>query len=65
MKAQSLTCSARLRLQAQTVPRADSMLSEFPAVPPTPSPTRERERGAISSKWRTTMVVLHLLKHQK
>jgi hypothetical protein len=36
--AQSLTCSARLRLQARTVPRVDSMLSEFPAAPPTLSP---------------------------
>src|SRR5213594_2349568 len=32
--AQSLTCSARIRLQADTVTQADGMPSETPASPP-------------------------------
>ena len=43
MKPHPLTCSARIRLQADTVTQADGMPSETPASPPTLS-QRERVR---------------------
>jgi glycosyltransferase involved in cell wall biosynthesis len=42
----ALTCSARPRLQARTVPPAGSMLPETLASPPSPSPARGRGESA-------------------
>lgn len=46
--AQSLTCSARIRLQADTVTQAGDMSPEFPALPPALSPEGEGENSRNS-----------------
>ena len=46
MEPQPLTCSARIRLQADTVVQADGMPSETPASPPALPQAGEGENGA-------------------
>ena len=50
MKSKTLSCSARLRLQAQTARRARRMRLETPASPPAPSQRRAKlaDRGCSS-----------------